>query len=384
MEIKTDVRTNLLITNRVIGNTVHMLMNQPIGQDPKNPHDPFISGPVFAEEMYYWRGQNKQLVVKINSPGGQVVQGWDLVDAINETQADTLCAGIAYSMAGICLMAGKNRSAYPHASAMIHAPRGGSKEILDVIKNQFRALLKSRTKFTDAEITTMMDSGENYFFNAKEMLAKGMIDSITPMQMDKMPSANLSPKELCNFYNSIEEPKNDKTMFANLIAKITGKDNETDQVLALNDMKAKSEALTATNAAQSTEITVLKAKIQALETAQASAAAATEAKTKAEKLIEDAEKAGKLNTLKPEDKVKLVENAIANYDGAKLMIDSMKPVKTASASAIIDTDGKKVENTYEWLAQNKPNELARLYNEDRALFDKLSDEFIAKSKEAQK
>ena len=144
--------------------------------------EPAISGESFAAEVYDWKGQGKDVTVKINSMGGNVYRGWDIVDSIIETKAKTENVGFAYSMAGLALIVGSDRTAYPHSRAMIHAPRrsDGKKDYhTDLIKDQFRTILKNHTKFTDAEINDMVDSGKDYFFDAKQMLEKGMIDRIS-------------------------------------------------------------------------------------------------------------------------------------------------------------------------------------------------------------
>lgn len=378
MTTESQEKRALLFTNRLIGNTVFMLVNQQIGFDESSPNEKFIDGPAFAEEMYYHKAQGRDLTVKINSPGGKVVQGWDMIDAIIETGANTFNTGIAYSMGGICLIAGKHRIAYSHASAMIHAPHSkrspGASPVKDAIKNQFRNLLETRTKFTKSEIDEMVDSGKDYFFTAKEMLEKGMIDEIRSSGISA--PYGMSAREITSFFNSnVEDNQNTTEMDNNILtdvwAKITGKKESADQVLAYTQMKSENETLKASESAKDAEIVALKAKVKASE----EAAVVSEAKTKAAELIENAVKIGKLSTIKPEDKVKLIDNAVANYDAVKIMIDSM-PVKKVSAASFIKEE-KGETKTYAWMAKHDPKGLLALAESDPDLFDKLSDEYNA-------
>jgi len=146
-------------------------------------------------------------------------------------------------------------------------------------------------------------------------------------------------------------------------------------------MQGEVKTLKASGSSKDVEIIALKAKVTEHETA----GKANDAKVKAEALIASAEKAGKFSALKPEDRIKLVENATANHDAVKLMIDSMPSVKKVAAATVISQEGKDTQMTYEWLAKNNPKELNRIATEDPELFDKLSYEYIkakAEPKEA--
>nr|YP_009670728.1 clp protease proteolytic subunit [Passiflora tenuiloba]YP_009670772.1 clp protease proteolytic subunit [Passiflora tenuiloba]QCX30005.1 clp protease proteolytic subunit [Passiflora tenuiloba]QCX30006.1 clp protease proteolytic subunit [Passiflora tenuiloba] len=62
----------------------------------------------------------------INSPGGSVLSGMTIFNAMELVTADvaTICVGIAASMASFLLAAGSSfkRYAFPHATVMIHQP----------------------------------------------------------------------------------------------------------------------------------------------------------------------------------------------------------------------------------------------------------------------
>lgn len=359
-------------TNKVIGNKVFMLINKDIGSQDESTDS--ISGSAFAAEMYAWKSQGKDITVKINCLGGSVYHGWSMVDSIIETGASTENVGFAYSMGGVCLMVGKYRTAYDFSRTMIHAPRGGNNSKgLEEVKNQFRDLLKSHTKFTETEINEMIDSGKDYFFNAKEMLAKGIIDRI--VTTGKSDPIGLSSQQMHTYYNSYIDQDQNKNTEMEILAKIFGGKTESDNLVSAVQMKAENETLKAAKAHSDSEIVALKSKLQELELEKGK----IEAKQKAEDLIDNAIKADKLQNVSLENKAKLVESATVNYDATKIMIDSMKAQKTVSAAASISTEKSK-DKTYEWLAKNDPEQLNVIAEQDPELFAKLSSEYYQSQK----
>lgn len=377
----TAQREKLYFTNRVNGNHVFMLLDKSIGKYKDDDNDPYILGSAFAEEIYYWKSQGKQVTVKINCPGGSVFDGWSMVDAIMQNGANTENIGIAYSMGGICLMAGKHRTAYNFSRIMVHAPRGGSKNHLEVVKGQFRDLLESRTKFSKAEIDEMIDSGKDYFFTPAEALQKGIIDEI----IDTGKTFNFSQEQLCNtralylVYNNAfhESNQNNTDMdFKSIIAKLTGKTDEAEGIVAVTEMKSQLTKLEAAQASWVTEKAALQAKITELE----NAGKVSEAKTKAIALIEGAIAAGKMTFKTDAEKAQAIEGATANYDFTKSLIDKMPSGKTAAAVSIPDTGGDQTKNTYEWLMKNDPKKLQAIAETDEQLFNKLSDEYVESQK----
>jgi ATP-dependent Clp protease protease subunit len=370
----------LVFTNRVIGDRVYMLLDKGIGKFKDDP-DPYILGSAFAEEMYYWKSQGKQITVKINSPGGSVFEGWSIIDAIRENDAATECIGIAASMAGICLMFGKtgHRSAYNFSRIMIHAPRGGSKEFLDVVKAQFSDLLKSRTKFTETEIKDMIDSGKDYFFNAYEAKEKGIIDTVVETGKTVALTNTSDPRSMYLVYNSAPALQNEFNQTNNtemeIFNKLFGGKSESENAIAAVQMKAENDALKAEKSAWEAEKKSFEEKIKSLE----NAGKEITAKQKATELIENAVKAGKLTFKDDSEKAKAIEGATANFDFTKSMIESMPAKKSFSIAAGISKE-KNEQLTYEWLTNNDPEKLKAIYNDDRELFDKLSNEYIASEK----
>ena len=72
----------------------------------------------------------KDISIYINSPGGSVSAGLGIYDTMQFINSDvqTICTGMAASMAAVLLVAGTKgkRSALPHSRVMIHQPMGGA------------------------------------------------------------------------------------------------------------------------------------------------------------------------------------------------------------------------------------------------------------------
>ena len=72
----------------------------------------------------------KDISIYINSPGGSVSAGLGIYDTMQFINSDvqTICTGMAASMAAVLLVAGTEgkRSALPHSRVMIHQPMGGA------------------------------------------------------------------------------------------------------------------------------------------------------------------------------------------------------------------------------------------------------------------
>ena len=354
-----------------------MLLNKPIGQS--KDREQAISGPEFADEMYLQKSSGNDVTVKINSLGGSVGNGWDMVDSIIETKAKTENIGFAYSMAGICLIVGSERTAYPHTRAMIHAPRteDGKKHFhTELVKDQFRAILKNHTKFTEAEINEMIDSGKDYFFDAKQMLEKGMIDRIVQTGLYGN-TTGLSDLQAYEYYNSLIEEQETKTEDMEFLNKFFGTNTDSETAAKAVQMKSDYDTLKASKVADDKRIADLEKELAALKEEKGQ----INATKKATDLIENAVKEGKLGQIADADKAKLIANAVANYEVAEIMIKNMKAQKTSAAAAVIDASAKGSDKTYEWLAKNDPKALAEIAENDIELFNKLSDEYNAKFNE---
>ena len=133
---------------------------------------------------------SKDISIYINSPGGSVYAGLGIYDTMQFVSSDvqTICAGMAASMAAVLLVAGKEgkRSALPHSRIMIHQPMGGAQGQASDIEITAREIQKLKK-----ELYTIIsdhshqpydkvwaDSDRDYWMTADEAKAYGMVDEI--------------------------------------------------------------------------------------------------------------------------------------------------------------------------------------------------------------
>ena len=126
----------------------------------------------------------------INSPGGVVSSGLAIYDTIKYIQSpvNTICTGMAASMAAIILASGDKgmRAALPHAKIMIHQPSGGAfgqcsdvtiaAEEIKKIRKELENILVSESGQSLSRIHK--DSERDFWMSAEEALQYGLIDKI--------------------------------------------------------------------------------------------------------------------------------------------------------------------------------------------------------------
>ena len=132
----------------------------------------------------------KDISIYINSPGGSVYAGLGIYDTMQFVNSDvqTICTGMAASMAAVLLVAGKEgkRSALPHSRVMIHQPLGGvsgQASDIEIEAREIQKLKKELSQIIAAHSHTdfdkvWADSDRNYWMTAEEAKAYGMIDNV--------------------------------------------------------------------------------------------------------------------------------------------------------------------------------------------------------------
>jgi hypothetical protein len=145
----------------------------------------------------------KDISIYINSPGGSVTAGLGIYDTMQFILSDvtTICTGMAASMAAVLLVAGAEgkRSSLPHGRVMIHQPLGGVQGQASDIEIEAREILKFKKElFTIISEHSYQpydkvwkDSDRNYWMNAEEAKAYGMIDSVMNRKKVKKEQENI-------------------------------------------------------------------------------------------------------------------------------------------------------------------------------------------------
>lgn len=133
---------------------------------------------------------DKDIIMYINTPGGEVYSGMAIYDVMQYVKCDvsTVCVGLAASMWSVILAWGTKGKRYslPHSKIMIHQPLGGAEGQASDIVIQAEEILKVKNMFielmsqhTGQKIETVANDMErNKWMNAEEALKYGIIDKI--------------------------------------------------------------------------------------------------------------------------------------------------------------------------------------------------------------
>lgn len=136
---------------------------------------------------------DEDIVIYIDSPGGDVRAGMSMIDTMDVLSCDvrTICVGQAYSMAAIILMCGTKgkREILPHSYVLIHqllAGLGeGLKQASDIEifasevtrrKKELCALIAERTGQSEEKVNR--DSERDYTLSSREALEYGIVDRV--------------------------------------------------------------------------------------------------------------------------------------------------------------------------------------------------------------
>ncbi|MEK7625202.1 MAG: ATP-dependent Clp endopeptidase proteolytic subunit ClpP [Patescibacteria group bacterium] len=156
-----------------------------------NEIDDGVANVVIAQ-MLFLANQNstKDIKLYINSPGGSVTAGMAIYDTMQyiEPDVNTICVGLAASMAAVLLAAGAKgkRWALPNSEIMIHQVMGGMEGQASDIKIRAERILKLKDRLnkilsdsTGKDLKTIeKDTDRDYFLPAVDAMKYGLIDKV--------------------------------------------------------------------------------------------------------------------------------------------------------------------------------------------------------------
>lgn len=168
------------------------------GQVDENMAQDFISRLKYLELKN--QGSNKEIEVMINSPGGSVIDGYAMFNAMMQSplKIRTTVYGMAASMGAFLLNAGDKRSALPESRIMIHQVSAGTQgkgtdmdesltETLK-IKTRLTQLMTARAQEANPDLTfkRMWDLMErDTWLNANKAKELGLVDEVVMPNPDR-------------------------------------------------------------------------------------------------------------------------------------------------------------------------------------------------------
>ena len=133
---------------------------------------------------------NADISMYINSPGGDVMAGWAIMDTMQyiKSPVSTIGMGLVASMASVLLAAGEKgkRFALPNTQIMIHQPMAGTQgQVTDMeihvakFRKTKQMLIKQMSGFTGRKEKELFDAMErDNWMTADEAKDFGLIDGV--------------------------------------------------------------------------------------------------------------------------------------------------------------------------------------------------------------
>lgn len=353
-----------------------------------------IDGEVVASEIVEAnaRGVN-EIEIRINSGGGSVLQGYSILGAMFNSQATikTFNDGVAFSMAGIILLAGKERYAYDFSKLMLHEPSmwgetidtiedTKARNLLIAFKSSFVSIIKTKTGKVIKDIEELLHNETVY--SAKEAKSEGFIDEIIKLKADtQFQFNNLTTEQLLSAVAQINNNMDAKDL--KLVTSHLGLNIDADarsildkikemesKIVDFDKLKTELKEIKVKLAEADEKIKTMKTENEDLKTKEADAN-----KKLAEEIVNKAIEDGKF---KEDKKDELLASANKDLDGFKAIADAMviiAPDILAQIKAGGD-DGKRKDKdgnpkTFKQLTKEDSNYLQDLIDNNPAEYKKL-------------
>ena len=155
------------------------------------PIDDTVANVIQAQLLFLESSDNsRDITIYINSPGGSVYAGLGIYDTMQliSPEIQTVCTGLAASMASVLLCAGSKgrRAALSHSRVLIHQPLGRAEGQASDIEITAREIGKLKhelyeiiAKHSGQPFDKIWADGDrDYWMTAEEALEYGMIDEI--------------------------------------------------------------------------------------------------------------------------------------------------------------------------------------------------------------
>ena len=329
-----------------------MFIDKEIGGDGN------VQGGEFLRELLYISDDVKKskIEVWINSPGGIVTEGQSIYASILASKApvDTICFGIAASIAGVIFQAGRVRKMYDYATLMYHPAYSDDGKVdkgLEALNRAICVMISSRTGKSEDDIWAIMNRGKatdkGTWIGAQEALELGFCDEIIKSNSKNKNNNNTDVYKygniILNRNNNKPKPKqmkavmnrlglNEEASEASALAAIEDLKKSYEKKKAdLDDFKKKLEDKMKECNDLKKEIDALKDKTKADAEEADKKAKAEEEDKKAKKADEELKNAVSFGKIKNDAKViETFKNAfLKDFEGTKSLVDAMPATKNS-------------------------------------------------------
>eukprot|EP01037_Dinobryon_pediforme_P017839 gene17839-18067_t len=152
-------------------------------------------------------GTVKSLTLRMNSPGGDVIQGMGIYNALAATQAEVICKieGLAASAASLIAMAADKILIASNAFMLVHEPFGSIEGTADQLENgandialmrdSYVAIYAKRTGMKPADILALMK--QDRLMSAQEAVQLGFADDVfEPTEQSQTINMKVLPRKI--------------------------------------------------------------------------------------------------------------------------------------------------------------------------------------------
>ena len=368
------------------GDTATMMLNRRIG-NAYNADGTLaevgIQGDQFANEMLYLKAcmNVKNVDVEINSMGGDVIHGYNIVNAIIKHEANTICTGICASMAVSCLIAGKKRSVVDYGSLMTHSVSGAEDDdkILGIFNDSLKTLYLGRTKL-NADTADTMFKGENWFSNSKkadyslqDAVDMGFVDNIitTGKIVKGIANAKKELTSLAHIYNTLNLNVTKTNNMVELKKVLDLKNDLSDEkaesiaVETINNLRSENSTHTTNLTTSLAKVTELQNKIDEIENA-----AKTEKTRIATEAVEQWITKGKI---KVENKAVMIIMAETDLNAFNILVGTSNTEKAVTIfnKGVTPVDNSRDAWTFTQWLKNDSKGLDKMCKNDAEFVNKL-------------
>ncbi len=373
----------------------NMLLFGEIGDQRR---EDMLNGDDFGREMVFLSEIGfKTIRISTNSIGGGIIKGMSIINSMNVARMngasiETNVVGVADSMAGMISAFGDRgkRTVANFGSGLVHGPMVKTKEgelipIEELPEGELKTealnmqeslmlLMISSTGKNRSNVKKKMKEAKR--LNAEEMKDFGMVDKVVKISNENIDLKNKSAVELMAACSKIEVENKSKTMkLVNQKLSLGEDAAEQSAVSAIETLQNKAKEDKQAISDKDAEIVQLKAdKKKLVDAAQAKSDEA------AESYVDSMITAGKLNK---ENRDALVDQAKANFDGFKTIMESagvkfvdvtkdLNPKNEGGSKDI----SEKLAVEFHNLRSSDPDALKNLEKDNPTKYKKLEDAYM--------
>lgn len=276
------------------------------------------SAKTFLDEFSELENTCDEIVVHLNSPGGDVFEGLAICSIISscKKKVTTKNEGIAFSMTAVVLCAAANVVAYKNSLMMFHSASasiyGNSVELAEMqetlskVDETLAGIISARSGKSVADIKSTYFDGKDHYLSADDALELGFITSIEdnsailPKNVSDMHDRKAVIAAYCDKKNFQPAPNN-LSLLDRLLNRFTQNNKVTmNQIIALLQIDAKSD--------EAAIVSSISAIIKARDEANAQVTTLTDKVTNLEQSVTD--------ITAERDRLQVVVDKIADGEGA--------------------------------------------------------------------